>query len=104
MYVTHSIVAKLSLLMDLVVSGLSGLGGAGLAGVGWWVPVGEHPFDRSLDLARIPAGRGRAGVVRGLGVWRESLRDVAQQFCAIVRNFAQCCAKLCKLVQNCVNL
>ena len=88
MYVTHSIVAKLSLLMDLVVSSPSGLGGAGLAGVGWWVPVGKHPFDRSLDLARIPAGRGRAGVVRGLGVWRESLRDVARQIYANLRKFA----------------
>ena len=88
--------------MDLVVSGPSGLGGAGLAGVGWWVPVGKHPFDRSLDLARIPAGGGRAGVERGLGVWPESLRDGAQHFCAILHKIAQFYAtlskNLCKIV------
>ena len=84
MYVMHSIVAKLSLLTDLVVYGSVRAGGAGVVGVGWWAAGGKDPCDRSLDLPRIPAGDGKAGMVRALRDWRESLRDVARQFCALL--------------------
>ena len=87
MYVMHSIAAKLSLLTDLVVYGSVQAGGAGVACVGWWVAGGKDPCDRSLDLARIPAGDGKAGMVRALGGWRESLRDVARQICAHLYEF-----------------
>ena len=89
MYVMHSIVAKLSLLTDLVVYGSVRAGGAGVVGVGWWVAGGKDPCDRSLDLARILGGNGKARMVRALGgVWRESLRDVARQICANLCDFA----------------
>ena len=93
----HSIVAKLSLLTDLVVYGSVRAGGAGVVGVGWWVAGGKDPCDRSLDLARIPAGDGKAGMVKALGV--------GVKVCEMLRDkFMQMCGKLHKVAQMCSNL